>query len=191
MELGGFVPVGGLEVDPLGTVGGVEPAGGFVVLEPVLDPEPISELDPVVPEVEPLVPVLDPLLVPLALPPDPLLIPLELMFFWMLAGQVSEIMSTRSTTNSLFDALDPAPMLEVVEEFAVPLVFPATPVLDEPLADELGSLPLAMAPLVPPLPDAEPLAFCSVPCSFTWCPTCALRSEPLARIGWPFLGNMK
>ncbi len=45
--------LGGLVVELGGTVGGVDPAGGFVVLEPVLDPEPMSELDPVVPEVEP------------------------------------------------------------------------------------------------------------------------------------------
>jgi hypothetical protein len=71
-----------------GTVGGVEPAGGFVVLEPVPDPdvEPMPELEPLVPML-PLVPlalepVLDPLTL-LGLEPvlDPLLIPLESMFF--------------------------------------------------------------------------------------------------------------
>jgi hypothetical protein len=84
-------------------------------------------------------------------------------------------------------------MLAAVDEFAVLPVLPATPALDDPPVDDdpLFSLPLAMVPLVPPLPeDADPALFCSVPCSFTWCPTCALRSEPVARIGWPFLGNM-
>jgi hypothetical protein len=108
-----------LFVVPDGTVGGVEPAGGVVVLVPVpdvLDPVPevapvvsvLDPVDPVVPLVEPLMPLelLDPdipvELLPVA--PDPLLIPLESMFFWMLAGQVSAIMSTRSTTNSLLEA---------------------------------------------------------------------------------------
>lgn len=78
-------------------------------------------------------------------------------------------MSTRSTTNSLLDApAAPAPMFEAVDELAVPLVFPATPALEEPVEPLALSLPLAMVPLVPPLlMAAEPLDGCSVPCAFT------------------------
>lgn len=60
-----------------GTVGGVDPAGGLVVLEPVLDPE----VEPMPVSVEPVVPVLDPAAEPVLDSPmpevDPLLIPLD------------------------------------------------------------------------------------------------------------------
>lgn len=78
-------------------------------------------------------------------------------------------MSMRSTMNSLVEAAAaPAPMFEAVDELALPLVFPATPALEEPVEPLALSFPLAMVPLVPPLlRAAEPLDSCSVPCAFT------------------------